>query len=101
MSRQLKLPIVPASFFGVVLGLGGLGNAWRQAHRVWQLPAQVGEYLVFAAAAVWGVLLLLYVLKTLVARHETLAEMAHPVQCCFVGLIGVAIMIVAIGILPC
>jgi tellurite resistance protein len=100
MSMQFKLPIVPASFFGVVLGLGGLGNAWRQAHRVWQLPAQVGEYLVFAAAAVWGVLLLLYVLKTIAARHETLAEMAHPVQCCFVGLIGVATMIVAVGILP-
>ncbi|WP_406855712.1 hypothetical protein ABEG18_24845 [Alsobacter sp. KACC 23698] len=25
------LPIVPASFFGIVLGLVGLGSAWRAA----------------------------------------------------------------------
>jgi tellurite resistance protein len=100
MSLQFKIPIIPASFFGVVLGLGGLGNAWRQAHRVWQLPALVGETLVFAAVAIWVVLLVLYLLKVLAARHEMLAEMAHPVQCCFVGLIGVATMIVAGGIVP-
>ena len=97
---HIKLPIIPASFFGIVLGLAGLGNVWRQAHRVWDLPAIVGEILVFVAAAVWAVLLVLYLLKTLAAVHETLAELAHPVQCCFVGLIGVATMLVAIGILP-
>lgn len=97
---DIRVPIVPASFFGVVLGLGGLGNVWRQAHRVWELPSIVGEAIVVTAVAVWAILLVLYLLKTVAAPHETLAELAHPVQCCFVGLIGVATMIVAIGILP-
>ncbi|MDE5443188.1 dicarboxylate transporter/tellurite-resistance protein TehA [Bradyrhizobium sp. CSA207] len=97
---HIKVPIVPASFFGVVLGVAGLGNVWRQAHRLWDLPAVIGEALVFAAVAAWAILLVLYLLKTVAAPHETLAEAAHPVQCCFIGLIGVATMIVAAGILP-
>jgi tellurite resistance protein len=52
------------------------------------------------SAVVSATLLLLYVLKWLLARDEALGEVAHPVQCCFVGLIGVATMLVAGGALP-
>jgi tellurite resistance protein len=44
--------------------------------------------------------LFLYLVKIVAAAHETLAELADPVQCCFIGLIGVATMIVAMGLLP-
>jgi hypothetical protein len=40
---RIKVPVVPASFFGMVIGLAGLGTAWRWAHQVWGLPAVVGE----------------------------------------------------------
>ncbi len=36
MTARVKVPIVPASFFGFVLGLAGLANAWRAAHQVWK-----------------------------------------------------------------
>jgi tellurite resistance protein len=29
---------VPASFFGIILGLVGLGNCWRVAGKIWHLP---------------------------------------------------------------
>jgi tellurite resistance protein TehA-like permease len=45
MTTRFKPPIVPAAFFGIVLGLAGLGSAWRAAHQVWHLPAMVGETL--------------------------------------------------------
>lgn len=32
MGYRFRPPIVPAAFFGIVLGLAGLGNAWRVAH---------------------------------------------------------------------
>lgn len=35
MAVQSKLPIVPASFFGIGPGIAGLGSARRAAHRVW------------------------------------------------------------------
>ncbi len=83
-----RLPVVPASFFGIVLGIGGLGNAWRAAHHVWQLPAWVGESLLALAALVWIALLALYSAKWIYARPAALAELNHPVQSCFAGLAG-------------
>jgi len=95
-----QLPLVPASFFGIVLGLAGLGNAWRVAHRVWQLPAVVGESLLLLAALVWITLVAFYVAKWMYASQHAKGELSHPVQCCFVGLIGVTGMLVAGAALP-
>lgn len=100
MATSLKLPLIPAGFFGMVLGLSGLANAWRVGARIWQIPVIVGEVLTVVTVAVWLVLIVLYALKWIVIRSEGLKEATHPVQCCFIGLIGVATMLVAGGILP-
>ena len=91
---------MPASFFGIVLGLAGLGGAWRVAARVWQLPPVIGEALMLVAGIVWALMLALYAAKWIYAREEALQELEHPVQCCFVGLIGVATMLMSIAALP-
>jgi tellurite resistance protein len=91
---------MPASFFGIVLGLAGLGGAWRVAARVWELPAVIGESLMLIAGIVWVLLLGLYAAKWIYAREEALRELEHPVQCCFVGLIGVATMLISLAVLP-
>jgi tellurite resistance protein len=91
---------VPASFFGIVLGLAGLGGAWRLATRVWAAPAVVGEALMLIATIVWAVVLVLYAAKWIFHRDQALTELEHPVQCCFVGLIGVATMLVSVAALP-
>lgn len=95
-----NIPIVPASFFGMVLGLAGLGGAWRAAHLAWGAPALVGELVMSVAGLVWLVVTILYGLKWLAAREVALTEAAHPVQCCFIGLAGVATMLVAGGVIP-
>jgi hypothetical protein len=100
MTARFKPPTIPAAFFGIVLGLAGLGNAWRAAHQAWQLPALVGEALMALAAIVWALLVLLFVLKWSLARDEALGEAHHPVQCCFIGLAGVATMLIAFAALP-
>ncbi|MDB5857120.1 MAG: potassium-tellurite ethidium and proflavin transporter [Ramlibacter sp.] len=91
---------VPASYFGIVLGLAGLGGAWRHAAQSWGLPRGVGEVLMLFAAIAWLLLLALYAFKWIHAREQALQELEHPVQCCFVGLIGVATMLVAMAALP-
>jgi tellurite resistance protein len=80
--------------------LGGLGAAWRTAHRVWGVSALTGEVLLLAAGAVWAALILLYAAKWVFARGEAVAELRHPVQCCFVGLIGVSSSVIAIAAHP-
>jgi tellurite resistance protein len=91
---------MPASFFGIVLGVAGLGGAWRVAARVWGLPSVVGEALMLIAAITWALMLGLYAAKWLFAREEALRELEHPVQCCFVGVIGMATLLIAIAALP-
>ncbi|MBB4097976.1 dicarboxylate transporter/tellurite-resistance protein TehA [Sphingomonas kyeonggiensis] len=94
---RLKLPLVPASFFGIVLGLAGLANDWRAAHLAWGLPSAVADVIYGAALLIWALLLALYSLKWIGARKSALEEAMHPVQCCFVGLVGVATLLVAQG----
>jgi tellurite resistance protein len=89
---------IPASFFGIVLGLVGLGDCWRVAAIVWHLPYWIGELIMLTAAIVWMILLVLYVIKWFRFRDEALAELRHPVQCCFIGLVGVATSLVAVAI---
>lgn len=93
-------PVVPASYFGMVLGLAGLAGTWRAAHLAWGLPALVGEVIMLVGGMVWAAVTVLYALKWIVVRETALAEAAHPIQCCFIGLAGVAAMLVAGGLAP-
>jgi tellurite resistance protein len=91
---------VPASFFGMVLGLVGLGACWRAAGRVWGVPPAIGETIMLVAIAIWAALLVLFVAKWVMRRAEALIEFEHPVQCCFIGLVPVSTMLIALAVLP-
>ena len=76
------LPRVPAAFFGIVLGVVGLGNSWRVATQVWHLPAVIGEVVLALGALIWLALVVLYALKWVfahgVANRTTLAGRPGP-----------------------
>lgn len=95
-----RLPVVPVSFFGMVLGLIGLGGSWRAAHAVYGAPAVIAEAILLAGTLVWAVVLVLYLLKWLLARPLALQEIGHPVQSGFVGLAGVATLLVSVAAAP-
>jgi tellurite resistance protein len=60
----------------------------------------VGEVLMFIAALVWFGLTVMFALKWVFSRPKAIEEANHPVQCCFIGLAGVATMLIALGVLP-
>jgi tellurite resistance protein len=91
---------VPASFFGMVLGLAGLGACWRLAARLWPLSPLIGEAIVMVAVAVWVVLSIFYLAKWIWRRPAARVEFEHPVQCCFIGLMPVSTMLVGLALLP-
>jgi tellurite resistance protein len=93
-------PSVPASFFGIILGLVGLGSNWRVASVLWDLPQFIGEAIMAMAGLVWLVLVLSYVHKWLVNTEAALAEAAHPVQCCFIGLAPASMVLMAVAVHP-
>jgi len=84
----------------VVLGVAGLGNGWRVVARIWQTPHWIGESLLAVAALIWLVVAVFYVAKWFFARADALAEIRDPVQSCFVGLVGVATLLIAVAIAP-
>lgn len=90
-------PIIPASFFGIVLGLAGLSNAWRAAHVAWGLPEVAADALFLCAFVAWLVVGVLYGLKWVWAPATAAQEAEHPVQCCFIGLAGVTTLLIAQG----
>jgi tellurite resistance protein len=92
--------VIPASLFGTILGLTGVGTAWRVAVRIWHAPAWVGELIMLAAAATWLTLLVLYASKWIVAPQAARAEIEHPVQAGFVSLIPLTTMLMALAIAP-
>lgn len=91
---------VPASLFGAVIGLAALGMSWRVAAPHWGLPGWISETICALATIVWLVLLALFARKWIVARDEALAEIAHPIQCCFIALIFTASLLIAAVIYP-
>ncbi|MGX4804900.1 dicarboxylate transporter/tellurite-resistance protein TehA [Bradyrhizobium guangdongense] len=101
MSTRIgRLPLVPASFFGIVLGLIGLGGSWRIAHQLWAVPSMMGELLMALGILVWGVVLMLFVSKWIMSSEAAWTEALHPVQCCYIGLAGVSTMLVAVAVQP-
>jgi tellurite resistance protein len=90
----------PVSLFAIVLGVADLGLGWRVAARVWGVPPMIGETLQAIAALIWVTLLVLYVAKWTLYRDAALQEAGHPVLCCFIGLIPIGGLLIALGLLP-
>jgi tellurite resistance protein len=93
-------PVVPASFFGMPLGVLALGILWRAAADAWPVPPMIGESLIAVGAVLWFVVAVFWASKWLYARREAAAELEHPIQCCFVGLAGVTALLISIGATP-
>jgi tellurite resistance protein len=92
--------IIPASFFGMPLGLIALGLAWRSAALVWQLPPQIEESLIWGGSLLWLCLFVAYLSKWCWHRETAELEFNDAVQCCFVGLAGVVALLASIGLAP-
>ncbi|GAB3628111.1 dicarboxylate transporter/tellurite-resistance protein TehA [Pandoraea terrae] len=91
---------IPASYFGMVLGLAGLGQAWRTAVRLWDLPPVVGEALLATAGLVWAILIVGYLWQTIRNFEMVKAEFLHPVQGGTPALVAVSTLLVAMAVLP-
>lgn len=98
--QKTVLPLAPASFFAMTLGLAETGNAWRNATALWHLPAIVGEILQLLAVVSFVWWLLIYVHKWINFREAANQELRDPVQASFIALIPESIILVALAILP-
>lgn len=94
------LPLAPASFFAMTLGLAETGNAWRNASALWPVPAWVGEILEVLAIVSFVVWIALYINKWINYRSEATRELNDPVQASFIALIPESVILIALAFLP-
>ncbi len=90
-----RLPLVPASFFGIVLGTVGLGDCWRASHEAWGTSTVISDTIMTVAVVVWIALVVLFAAKWILRTDVALAEFHHPVQSCAIGLVAVTTLLMA------
>jgi tellurite resistance protein len=84
---------IPASFFSVVMGIAGLGLAWRAAGVQLRFAMPVGNAIVAAASLLWLALALCYAAKWLREPERARAEWKHAIQGAFVGLLPATLLL--------
>ena len=88
------------AMFGMVMGVGGLANAWAAAHAAFGLPLVVGQVLLAVAVLCFAVLVAAHLAKLGFCFEAVAAEFAHPVRSSFFPAISVAAVVLSIGVRP-
>ena len=91
---------LPSGYFGMVLGIIGMGFAWRYAATILPVGHWPGDTLVVLAIAIWSLLTLALLVRLVRFPWSLVAEMRHPVMSNFVSLFPATTMLVSIGVLP-
>nr|VUD32146.1 Tellurite resistance protein TehA [Raoultella sp. NCTC 9187] len=91
---------LPAGYFGMVLGIIGMGFAWRYASTIWPVSRRVGDGLVVLAATIWALLAIAFITRAIRFPWSVRQEMCHPVAGSFVSLFPATTMLVSIGFVP-
>ncbi len=95
-----KLPLLPASFFALTLGLAETGNAWRFATNLWGISSVIGEVLEALAVLSFLLFIALFLNKWLAHRQAARAEARDPVQSAFLALIPESVILIALAMQP-
>jgi tellurite resistance protein len=86
---------VPASFFAIVLGLGGLASAWRGASRAYAVSPWLSDALLVLTAALWIALFAAQVVKAVTAPGRLRGELDHPVEGSLAALAPASLLAIA------
>lgn len=86
--------------FAVVMGLGGLANAWAAAHSVLGVPLAVSQILLAAATLVFVLLVAGHGAKLLLHPDAVAEEFGHPIRSSFFPAASIAAIVLSIGLRP-
>lgn len=91
---------LPAGYFGIVLGIIGLGFSWRFAATIWPVTLLPANSLIILAIVIWALLMLAFISRMFRHGASVLEEITHPLKSSFVSLAPATSMLVAIGLAP-
>jgi tellurite resistance protein len=94
---QQRLEHLPISVFAMVMGTSGLAIAWKKAHHVLGLPAEIGLALQWWALGLFAVLALVYLAKIIRHWGAVKHEFAHPVRLNFFPASSISLLLLAVA----
>lgn len=86
--------------FGIVLGLIGIGMAWRYEAKEYGYPSYLSEIFIGAGCTVWLLLTLQLLTKLACDKNAIFDELKHPINSGFISLLPASTVLVAIGLSP-
>lgn len=95
--EQPLLARLSIAMFAIVMGVGGLGNAWALAHAVFGAPLVISQLLLALALIVFALLAIAHLAKLGFHFKAVVAEFAHPVRSSFFPATSVAAIVLSIG----
>ena len=94
------LEYLPVGLFGSVMGLTGLGVAWRLAQARYGAPGWVADFFSAIAVIAFVALCLGYAVKLLKASDAVRAELRHPIAGNMFGTFWVSLLLLPIVVAP-
>ena len=94
------LEYLPVGLFGTVMGLTGLGVAWRLAQARYGAPGGISDFFSAVAVIAFVVLCLGYAVKLVKAADAVRAELRHPIAGNMFGTFWVSLLLLPIVVAP-
>ncbi|MBD5654983.1 MAG: hypothetical protein IAI50_07345 [Candidatus Eremiobacteraeota bacterium] len=91
---------IPLASFASVMGIAGLGLAWRLAAQVDHVPGSIGEALLAVAATVFVVLLVAWFARSVTHPQELRTETNVAITASYFGTITISCSLLAAGAIP-
>ncbi len=88
-----RIAYFPISFFAMIMGLCGLGLAWRKFQHVYEIDLGINLILVSLISVVFTFLASIYLYKIFKYRHEVWQELQHPVKLSFFPSISISLIL--------
>jgi len=98
MNNIDRLAYLPASFFGMVMGLTGLSIAFIKLTQFFPVFDGVSKFSLLFAGTVMTLLLTAYLYKVIRFRAEVKAELKHPIKMNFIPTISISLLLLSIAL---
>ncbi|MFK0089788.1 SLAC1 anion channel family protein [Pseudomonas sp. NPDC090755] len=99
-ASSVSIKHLPVNLFGSVMGLAGLGLAWRLAHQYFGVSPLIGEAIALFAGLVFVVVGAGYLTKLVRHRQAVVNEFKHPIAGNFFGTIVIALLLLSVVAAP-
>jgi tellurite resistance protein len=95
-----RLQYFPIPFFAVIMGLSGLTIVYQKAHEVLGFSAMIGNILAFVDIALFIIIALTYITKSIKYPNEVKTEFKHKIRINFFAAISISMILISIVLAP-